>query len=83
MWIERTLMLPTMSFLTGVKATEPRRSDKRKSHQQKLESSVLDHRPNSVVVDSAASRNSPVGIPLSLGSIGTSWNDVLWVSNQV
>jgi hypothetical protein len=53
------------------------------NYQQKLESPVPEHPPKSVVVDSAASRNSLVAIPLSLGSIGTSLKDFLWVSNQV
>jgi hypothetical protein len=38
--------------------------------------------PNRVVVASAASRNDAVSMPLS-GSILTSENDVLWVSNHV
>jgi hypothetical protein len=57
-------MFPVISFLTGVKATLPRRS-------------------NSVVVASAASRNSLVAMPWSLGSIGTSLKDRLCMSNQV
>jgi len=57
-------MFPVMSFLTGVKATLPRSS-------------------NRVVVASAASRNSLVAMPWSLGSIGTSAKDRLCVSNQV
>ena len=78
-----TLMLPIMSFFTGVKATEPS-----KSRYSKLliltKSTPFYDVPNNVVVDSAASRKSEVGTPLSfVGSIGMSTNDFLWVSNHV
>jgi hypothetical protein len=61
----RTLMLPFMSFLTGLNAAEPNTS-------------------NRVVRLSAASRNSVVGIALSLdSSSGTSTKLFLTVSKNV
>ena len=75
-------MLPKMSFLTGVKATEPRTSE----HDQYLlgqrkQSHLI---PNKDVSDSAASRKSEVGMALSfVASSVTPVKDFFRVSNQV
>ena len=84
----RTLMLPSMSFLTGEKATEPRTSGRGDEvHGQSSRSNVTPGRllwmllPNIVVKASAASRKSEVAMALSLAaSTGTSTNDFLKVS---
>lgn len=76
-------MLPIMSFLTGVKAIEPRTSGA-------IQQVILLHdiksmyTPKRVVSDSEASKKSVVGIALSLlASMGTSTKDFFSVSNQV
>ena len=77
-------MLPTMSLLTGLKATEPSLSVLLSIHI-----SVMCHldeldEPKSVVRDSAASRKSLVGMALSFwASTATSTKDLWSVSNQV
>lgn len=80
-----TLMLPCISDLTGVNATDPSTS----AHIHARVSDVSQpgaypHTPNRVAKDSEASRNSDVEMALFLfSSIGTSTNDLLTVSNQV
>lgn len=79
-------MLPIMSFFTGEKATEPRRSCARRVSVCAVMSCCRDERqlPNMVVSDSAASRNSVVEIALPLSaSIGTLVKDALKVSRYV
>lgn len=78
-------MLPIMSFLTGVKAIEPRRSIEWISLVVRsctlIKSKLL---PKRVVNDSDASRKSEVGMALLFEeSTGTLVNDFLRVSNQV
>lgn len=79
-------MLPSMSFLTGVNAIEPKRSGKEVSIFAIIapEPEVAGNLPKRVVNDSAASRKSEVGMALPLEeSTGTSTKDFLRVSNQV
>lgn len=84
-----TLMFPKRSFLTGVNAAEPRRSEHQKHHSLVLlvilkQAFAINSSPKRVVRDSAAWRNSAVEIPLSLAaSMGTSVKDFWMVSNQV
>ncbi len=79
-------MLPSISFLTGVKATEPRTSAKYHGFSIAIQISLpgsLDL-PNKVAKDSDASRNSVVEMALSLSLLtGTSTNDFLRLPNQV
>ena len=83
----RTLMLPIMSFLTGVKAIEPRTSGEVSvaiPRNNFREDSRRPDLPKSVVSDSEASRKSVVGMALSLlASTGTPTKDFLRVSNHV
>lgn len=77
-----TLTLPSMSLLTGVKATEPSTSShyQKKIRRRSKEGLI----PNRVVNDSAASRNSVVEMALSFSlSTGTSVKDLLSVSRKV
>jgi len=77
-----TLMLPSISLLTGVNATDPSTSagNQRDVYKDRRECTV----PNRVVNDSAASRNSVVEMALSFSlSIGTSVKDFLSVSRKV
>lgn len=79
-------MLPSMSFLTGVNAIEPKRSGEQVSIFAIItpEPEVAGNLPKRVVNDSAASRKSEVGMALPLEeSTGTSTKDFLRVSNQV
>lgn len=83
-------MFPKRSFLTGVNAAEPRRSEHQKKHHSLAllvilkQAFTVNSLPNRVVRDSAAWRNSAVEIPLSLAaSMGTSVKDFWMVSNQV
>lgn len=79
-------MLPSMSFLTGVNAIEPKRSGEqvRISAMITPEFEMAGSLPKRVVNDSAASRKSEVGMALPLEeSTGTSTKDFLRVSNQV
>ena len=82
-------MLPTMSFFTGVNAIEPSTSDGEAVSSSCRDLSWVQSEeerrvPNNVVSDSAASRNSLVGMALSLLlSTGTSTKDLWMVSNQV
>lgn len=80
-----TLTLPSMSFFTGVNATEPKTS----ASLQLAAIQNVEHRegklvPKSVVNDSAASRNSVVAMALSFSLLtGTSVKDTLRVSRKV
>ena len=61
-------MLPTMSFLTGVNAIEPKTSVTSKLLHAKrgFKGGTIVYLPKRVVSDSAASRKSLVGTALSL-----------------
>lgn len=83
-----TLMLPKMSFFTGVNATEPRTSiiacSDNLSDRNRQVWNPIAYLPNSVVRLSAASRKAAVSMALSLLAFtGTSTKDFLSVSNQV
>lgn len=88
-----TLMLPRMSFLTGVKATDPSKSVMcagRGRNSQSRSSVISSDKakarqvPKMVVRLSAASKNSVVPMALSLSaSMGTSTKDFLRVSTKV
>ena len=82
---KHTLTLPSISDLTGVNATEPRTSASRQSATITVTSGHnVANVPNSVVNDSAASRNSVVATALSFSlSTGTSVKDFLSVSRKV
>lgn len=80
-------MLPSMSFLTGVKATEPSWSSGESVSMYLLcwGAQLLAWKgvPKSVVSESAASRNSVVEMALSwVGSTGTSTKDLRIVSKK-
>ncbi len=76
-------MLPVMSFLTGLKAAEPRTSVTYVNLCCELEVR-LENPPNKVVKLSAASRNSVVEMALSFeASTGTSSQLFLTVSKKV
>ena len=81
-------MLPIISFLTGVNASEPNRSGEWFSMSvcfaPEFETRMIGSVPKRVVNDSAASRKSEVGMALPLEeSVGTLTKDFFRVSNQV
>ena len=82
---KHTLTLPSMSFFTGVNATEPNTSGiSPLAEIQKCRMFENQKVPNSVVNDSAASRNSVVAIALSFSLLtGTSVKETLRVSRKV
>ena len=80
--IDGTLMLPSISFLTGVKATEPKTSMSLSEAITSTKNAAVI--PNKDVSDSAASRKSEVGMALSfVESMVTPVKDFLSVSNHV